>query len=149
MAAKSTHCPLCSAARRCGKYHLYVVELDYDLVKNWKFMQANPGYKTGMDCLYVGSTSHTPVCRFAQHRMHAKKRTLGYECTCDGKEVFHEFVRGGGHTRGSYYPGVYGLRLRPDLYFSRNPLPSQKAVMAAEAKLASDFRRLGYAVWQH
>lgn len=130
-------------------HHLYVVELDYDLIKNKKFMRINPRHKTDMDCLYVGKTSHTCECRFIQHQMHAKKRSLGYTCLCDGKEVFKEFVRGGGHTRGSYYPGVYGLRLRPDLCSVYNPIADHMRVSQQEEKLADYLRLQGYAVWQH
>lgn len=112
-------------------------------------MHENPRYKNGMDCLYVGSTSHMPQCRFQQHQLHAKKRSLGYTCMCDGSEAFHEFFRGGGHTRGSYYPGVYGLRLRPDLYYSLNPVAGSKRASVVEEKLATFLRSRGYAVWQH
>lgn len=119
------------------------------LTNNKKFMKLNPCYKNGMDCLYVGSTSHTPSCRFLQHQLHAKKRTLGYTCQCDGKEEFHEFVRGGGRTRGSYYPGVYGLRLRPDLFLQYNPIMDQNYMLIMEEKLAHMLRSQGYAVWQH
>lgn len=145
----SLYCSKCSATLRCGNYHLYVIELDYELTKNKKFMKQNPHYKNGMDCLYVGSTSHTCVCRFKQHQLHAKKRELGYTCLCDGKEKFKEFVRGGGRTRGSYYPGVYGLRLQPDLFFKYNPVRDQNYATIMEAKLADILRFQGYAVWQH
>lgn len=102
-----------------------------------------------MDCLYVGATSHTPICRFLQHQLHAKKRSLGYTCLCDGKEIFREFVRGGGKTRGSYYPGVFGLRLRPDLYSSFNPIIEKDYAALMEETLAKLLRAKGYAVWQH
>lgn len=142
-------CSRCTRMSRCGKYHVYVIELDFDLTKNRRFMAANPRYRQGMDCLYVGSSAHTPECRFLQHREHAKKRTLGYTCYCDGVEAFHEFVRGGGRTRGSYYPGVYGLRLRPDLFYRYNPASTQDKAAVLEKTLALSLRNLGYAVWQH
>lgn len=145
----SPHCPRCSGTLRCRRYHLYVVELDYSLTGNRHFMAVNRQWKSDMDCLYVGSTSHTPVCRFLQHRLHANKRTLGYTCLCDGKEMFREFVRGGGKTRGSYYPGAFGLRLRPDLYAQYNPVTDKKRAALMEEKLARHLRSLGYAVWQH
>jgi len=145
----SPYCRKCTSTLRCGNYHLYVVELDYELIKNKKFIKQNPGYKNDMDCLYVGSTSHTCQCRFKQHREHAKKRTLGFTCLCDGKEQFREFLRGGGHTRGSYYPGAYGLRLRPDLFMKYNPIMDQNYAKVMEKKLADMLRSQGYAVWQH
>ncbi len=109
----------------------------------------NKKHVSGLDCLYIGSTSHTPLCRFTQHKLHAKKKTLGYTCSCFGKDRFHEFVRGGGHTRGSYYPGVYGLRLRPDLFYALNPISLSKQAFALESKLAQTLKIKGYAVWQH
>jgi len=102
-----------------------------------------------MDCLYVGSTSHTCTCRFQQHQLHAKKQTDGFFCQCDKKEKFREFIRAGGHTRGSYYPGVYGLRLRPELFYAYNPIVDSKRAFAMETKLAEILRSQGYAVWQH
>lgn len=145
----NTHCRRCSGHLKCGAYHLYVIELDYELTKNKRFMAKNPRYRNGNDCLYVGSTSHTCVCRFKQHQLHAKKNKLGYTCFCSGHEEFREFVRGGGKTRGSYYPGVYGLRLRPDLYFPYNPLMDGTYAAAMEKQLADQLRLKGYAVWQH
>jgi hypothetical protein len=143
------HCRQCAGSMRCGNSHLYVVELDYSLTNNKRFMHPNRQHIPDMDCLYVGSTSHTPACRFLQHQLHAKKRELGYTCQCDGKDVFREFVRGGGKTRGSYYPGVYGLRLRPDLYAPYNPIHNEKYASLMEQKLALILRKKGYAVWQH
>ena len=141
-------CQKCGA-RRCGKYHLYVIELDFELTKNKRFMRKNPHYKKGNDCLYVGSTSHTCECRFKQHQLHAKKQTDGFFCSCDKQEKFREFVRAGGHVRGSYYPGVYGLRLRPDLFSKYNPIPTQRRAFFLEDQLAQLLRSQGYAVWQH
>ena len=145
----SPNCSKCSSLLRCGNYHLYVIELDYQLVRNRKFMSKNPLYKNEMDCLYVGSTSHTCECRFKQHQLHIKKELNGYTCVCDGENIFKKFVRSGGHTRGSYYPGVYGMRLRPDLFCKFNPIKDNKKIFAMETKLATDLRLQGYAVWQH
>lgn len=143
------YCRRCLQSIRCGRCHLYVIELDYALTGNRRFMAVNSSYRSGMDCLYVGSSAHAPDCRFLQHREHAKKRALGYTCTCDGRESFHEFVRGGGRTRGSYYPGVYGMRLRPDLFLQYNPIADQEKATLMEERLARYLRSLGYAVWQH
>ncbi len=143
------YCRLCTSTHRCGRYHLYVIELDYELIKNWKFMLRNKQYRNDMDCLYVGSTSHTCACRFLQHQLHAKKEIDEYICFCDGKRNVKKFVRAGGHTRGSYYPGVYGLRLRPDLFCQLNPIKDQLQAMRMEMQLAEKLRKEGYAVWQH
>jgi hypothetical protein len=145
----SSCCSKCFGTRRCGSYHLYVIELDYQLIYNRKFMSKNPLHKNDMDCLYVGVTSHTCECRFKQHQIHAKKETDGYFCLCDNKEIFRNFVRSGGHTHGSYYPGVYGMRLRPDLFYKYNPIKNKEKAFAMETKLADKLRSFGFAVWQH
>lgn len=146
--APSPYCLKCFTSRGCGNYHLYVIELDFELTKNWKFMKPNIHFRKDMDALYVGSTSHSCECRFKQHQLHAKKELDGYCCVCNGKENYKKFVRAGGHTRGNYYAGVYGLRLRPDLFFKYNPIVDQNYSMAMETKLAETLRAKGYAVWQ-
>ena len=42
-------------ARR-ARYHVYVVELARDVLQEPRFMKANPGYKPGKLCVYVGMT---------------------------------------------------------------------------------------------
>ena len=112
-------------------------------------MKLNPYHKKDMDCLYVGSTSHICACRFKQHQLYVNKNKEGYICLCDEREQYRKFVRAGGHTKGSYFPGVYGLRLRPDLFYSYNPIIDGKRAMIMEKKLAESLRSQGYAVWQH
>lgn len=145
----SLHCKKCKDTLRCKHYHLYVIELDFQLTKNKRFMQKNPHYKWDMDCLYVGSTSHTCYCRFKQHQLHSKKEERAFLCSCDGSPKIKKFVRSGGHTRGSYYPGVYGIMLRPDLFYRYNPVLKQESVFEMEEKLAETLRNRGFAVWQH
>lgn len=149
MINNSSFCPKCFGEKRCGHYHLYVIELDFQLVKNRKFMSKNSLHKNEMDCLYVGVTTHTCECRFKQHQLHAKKQTDGYFCSCFGKEEFKFFVRSGGRTRGSYYPGVYGMRLRSNLFYKYNPIKNKEKAYFMETKLADQLRSQGYAVWQH
>lgn len=92
----------------------------------------------------------TPASAVSNNTGNMQKNVrLGYTCLCDGKEEFYEFVRGGGHTRGSYYPGVYGLRLRADLFLKYNPIVDQNYAMIMEEKLARLLRSQGFAVWQH
>jgi len=145
----SAYCKKCKEHEVCGKYHVYVIELDYTLTKNRKFMSRNHQHLYDMDCLYVGSTSHTCYCRFKQHQLHTKKEEDGFICSCKGKGIFRKFVRSGGHTRGSYYPGVYGMMLRPDLFYRYNPISNQKKALQIEEQLAAFLKKKGYAVWQH
>ena len=104
-----------------AQHNVYVIELDKDVLKFDEFVKANPQYKQGMPCLFVGETRHTPQKRFNYH-------LVGYKS--------HEFVR------------RYARRLAPEYYASIKPVDSEQA-RAEEQMLADRLRSLGYAVWQH
>lgn len=104
-----------------AQHHVYVIELDMEVLKFNEFLRANPHYKRGMPCLFVGETRHTPRKRFNYH-------LVGYKS--------HEFVR------------RYARRLAPEYYASINPVSSDLAKLE-EYNLAFRLRALGYAVWQH
>ena len=104
-----------------AQHNVYVIELDQDVLKFDEFLKANPQYKQGMPCLFVGETRHTPQKRFNYH-------LVGYKS--------HEFVR------------RYARRLAPEYYASMNPVDFDQA-KAEEQMLADRLRSLGYAVWQH
>ncbi len=102
-------------------HNVYVIELDKEVLKFDEFVKANPQYKEGMPCLFVGETRHTPHKRFNYH-------LVGYKS--------HEFVR------------RYARRLAPEYYARINPINGDQA-KAEEHQLADRLRALGYAVWQH
>jgi len=104
-----------------AQHNVYVIELDKEVLKFDEFVKANPQYKEGMPCLFVGETRHTPQKRFNYHM-------VGYKS--------HEFVRR--HAR----------RLAPEYYARINPVNGDHA-KAEEQQLADRLRTLGYAVWQH
>ena len=104
-----------------AQHNVYVIELDKDVLKYDEFINANPQYKEGMPCLFVGETRHTPQKRFNYH-------LVGYKS--------HEFVR------------RYARRLAPEYYACINPVSSDQAKLE-ESHLADRLRALGYAVWQH
>jgi hypothetical protein len=104
-----------------AQHNVYVIELDKDVLKFDEFVKANPQYKQGMPCLFVGETRHTPKKRFNYH-------LVGYKS--------HEFVR------------RYARRLAPEYYARMNPVDCEQA-RAEEQRLADRLRSLGYAVWQH
>jgi hypothetical protein len=103
------------------QHHVYVIELDKEVLKYDDFANANPQYKQGMPCLFVGETRHTPQKRFNYH-------LVGYKS--------HEFVR------------RYARRLAPEYFASIRPVGSDQAKLE-ENMLADRLRALGYAVWQH
>lgn len=100
---------------------VYVIELDREVLQFEEFVKANPHYKEGMPCLFVGETRHSPQKRFNYH-------LVGYKS--------HEFVR------------RYARRLAPEYYARIHPVSGDQA-KAEERRLAERLRELGYAVWQH
>ena len=107
-------------ARR--KHHnVYIVELDPQVLTSGRFRAANPGYRDGKMCLYVGMTGLTPEERFQNHKR-------GYKA--------NSFVQ------------RYGLHLLPELYTKLNPMPYAEAARKEE-ELAEALRRRGFGVWQH
>ena len=101
--------------------NIYVIELDPLVLNMKKFSNANPDYKVGMKCFYVGITAVTPEERFEQHK-------LGY--------------------KSNKYVKKFGIALRPRHYSHHNPMTYQEAQYMEEEK-ARRLRKRGYAVWQH
>lgn len=110
-------------------YQVYVIELSKKVfTENSRFRAANPQFNGVLECLYVGMTSKTPAERLQQHK-------TGY-------------INGKGHKLSANIVQKYGSYLRPSLYHHLNlqPMTRQEA-LKAEAKLAWDLRKKGYAVW--
>jgi hypothetical protein len=99
---------------------VYVIELAKDVLNHPRFVRANPRYRLGFPCVYVGMTGLTPDVRFDKHK-------AGIQA--------NRFV-----TR-------YGLRLLPRLYEIYNPMPYDGA-RDMEVELAIGLREKGYGVWQ-
>jgi len=106
-------------ARR-ARYHVYVVELARDVLEEARFMKANPGYKPGKPCVYVGMTGLDPDVRFDKHKA---------------------------GIQANRYVQRFGLRLLPDIYDAYNPMTYDDA-RTMEVELAIDLRSGGYGVWQ-
>ncbi len=102
-------------------HHVYVVELDPAVLRNRRFVRANPDRDPSRPLLYVGMTGTSPEERLAQHKAGVKA----------GRGIVRRF----------------GLRLRPDLYAHLNPMPFDAACQM-ERDLAEDLRREGCGVWQ-
>ena len=104
-----------------SKHNVYVIELCKDVLQFDDFIKANPDYKDGMPCLFVGETRHSPKKRYNYH-------LVGYKS--------HEFVR------------RYAKRLAPEYYAHMNPVSCDQA-KDVENHLAEKLRAMGYGVWQH
>ena len=101
-------------------HHVYVVELSSDVLNESRFRKANPGYRTGKPCVYVGMTGLDPDLRFDRHKAGIQSNRFVLE---------------------------YGLRLLPELYEMYNPMPYDGA-RDMEVELAIGLRDAGYGVWQ-
>lgn len=101
-------------------YSIYVIELDPAVLKVKRFREENPQFVGNKPCVYVGMTGISPEERFEQHMS-------GY--------------------RASRYVKKYGIRLRPRLFKSHNPMSYDEA-LAMEVEKARRLRNRGYAVWQ-
>ena len=106
-------------ARR-GHYHVYVVELAHEVLDESRFRKANPGYKRGQPCFYVGMTGLDPDVRFDKHKA---------------------------GIQANRYVQRFGLRLLPEIYQAYNPMSYDEA-RDMEVELAIDLREGGYGVWQ-
>ncbi|KPJ59235.1 MAG: hypothetical protein AMJ46_12095 [Latescibacteria bacterium DG_63] len=102
-------------------HNIYVIELDKKVLKERKFLEANPGYKPEKACLYVGMTGLSPDERFRSHKE--------------------------GHKANKYVK-KYGLWLRRRMYRKYNPMTYDEA-QRMEAWLARRLRAEGHAVWQN
>jgi hypothetical protein len=101
-------------------HHVYVVELAPDVLREARFVRANPHYAMRRPCVYVGMTGLSPDERFDKHKAGIKA---------------NRFVRD------------YGVRLLPHLYEVYNPMPYRGA-LEMEVELAIALREAGYGVWQ-
>lgn len=103
------------------RHHVYVIELDKEVLDEAKFKKANIGYLRGKPCVYVGMTGLDPDTRFDQHKAGIK---------------------------ANKYAKKYGLRLMPEIYEKLNPMPYGDA-QYMEVDLAIRLREAGYGVWQN
>lgn len=101
-------------------YHVYVIELSKLVLDKPRFMKANPHYRTGMPCVYVGMTGLDPDVRFDKHKA---------------------------GIQANRYVQEFGLRLLPALYEVYNPMPYD-AARDMEVELAIGLTEEGYGVWQ-
>ena len=115
--------PTSGSRTRAGSrtVNLYVILLrDEVWRRRRKFREQNPNRQDNMPCVYVGQTSRTPEERFEQHMA--------------GGKLSSPIVR------------KYGVRLLPDLYKDRRPVPAAERE-EREDRLARDLQRRGYGVW--
>jgi hypothetical protein len=103
-------------------YRVYVIKLRKSILRNRRFRRANPAYRKGRPCVYVGSTSLTADERFVRHMT--------------------------GH-RSSRVVRNYGKALFPWAYESEPTFDTRPGVEAHEVVLAARYRAMGWGVWQN
>jgi hypothetical protein len=101
-------------------HNVYVVELDFAVLKIRRFRARNPGYRKGQPCVYVGMTGLPPGERFQNHKAGVK---------------------------ANWYVRKFGKGLLPGLFAHLNPMPYE-AAQQMERDLADELQEKGYAVWQ-
>ena len=101
-------------------HHVYVVELSNEVLRDARFMRANPGYVAGKPCVYVGMTGLDPDIRFDKHKA---------------------------GIQANKYAQKFGLQLLPDLYEAYNPMSYEEA-REREVELGIQLREAGLGVWQ-
>ena len=102
------------------QYSIYVIELDKDVLSKKKYQGKNPDFKGERPCVYVGQTSLSPEERFKKHMSGEKSSKI---------------VKN------------HGIRLKPRLFRSHNPMATRKEAETMEAEKARRLKKRGYWVW--
>ncbi len=102
-------------------HYVYVVLMNSAVAEQPKFLKANPAYRPGQPCVYVGMTGQDPDTRFDKHK-------AGIQA--------NRFVQ------------QYGERLMPELVDDLKQPMSYEDAQYLEVDVAIRLRELGYGVWQ-
>ena len=142
------HCDLCTQEETCKKSHVYVVQLSDEIAKKKWFLEANPNYDASKSCLYVGKTTHHPLCRIKMHEncLVGDWEDKSYECICSRYAYGLKSCKEGNRTSQNANLYMKGFLLRKKLYKRWNPIVDQLAD-DAEKRLSEYLRKKGYGVW--
>ena len=143
----SEHCALCTEDETCERSHVYVIQLDSEIANEEWFQELNPNYKTTHSCLYVGETSHHPLCRLSMHENCLVGDWEGkqYECVCSRYNLGETACKIGNRSSKNASKYMTGI-LRHKIHKKWNPIPDQLR-KDAENRLAEFLRMKGYGVW--
>ncbi len=159
----SRHCTQCKEGSPCnwdpvtGKrrdtYHVYVLELNEEIMGKQWFEDRNPNYESGKPCVYVGMSGHLPKCRRSIHVNDSPKVPLEkkeYSCFCGDGSKKKKF---GKSTKGSRKVRPFNkFRLLSSLFkpgpWGENPQETREDSEKAECMLADYLRSEGYGVWE-
>ncbi len=142
------HCLECEDGKPCGKMHVYALILDQSIASQQWFIDVNPNYEEGKECLYVGRTEkHVPKCRASAHQYCKTGSWKGkkFFCYCTGEGTRVACSLG---SRGSSKVDKFNrYQLRKKLFRRVNPQEDTEANKKAEEDLALSLRKRGFGVW--
>ena len=142
------HCDLCTEEKTCGKSHVYVIQLTDEIAEKDWFLDANPNYDASKSCLYVGKTTHHPLCRIKMHENCLINDWKGKtnQCVCTRYSYGEKNCELGNRTSKNANSFMAGFLLRSKLYKRWNPIVDQLE-KDAEDRLTEYLRNKGYGVW--
>lgn len=142
------HCNRCKHGKPCKRRHVYAIELKPTVLQEPKFIEQNPNYAQGKPCVYVGKTSHHPLCRLDMH-MNCGRDTWqdsNWTCYCWRSEGINSCTK---HTRTArkFISKHMTCYLRKNMYKKWNPQRGPAANDDAELGLAEELRSQGIGVF--
>jgi len=118
------YCSLCEEKRGCGHYHVYLVELRREVLKEKPDFPFEGELPADKKAYYVGQTTHSPECRFFQHTGEPPENGK-YWCYCpvrdpsDDVPVERDFKP----ARKGKYAKSHGFRLEEEDWIKeQNPI---------------------------
>jgi hypothetical protein len=146
---KNNHCPSCGSKKSCGRYHVYVIELDRSVLDDLGYCKGDREHITeDSRFFYVGQSIHMPSCRYNQHTVKSTRKRKGRKFSCSCKKGVKELIKFTAYNSGSNYVRQHHQKggLRPEFYSHINPIIGDKAAAElAEEQLALFLKSLGHA----
>ena len=138
------HCKRCRPDEPCKRRHVYAIQLKPEVRHEPKFKKQNPNYIEGKPCVYVGKTSHHPLCRLDMHTNCGRDtwRESEWTCVCWRSPGKNKCTRKTRTSRKFISRHMTGY-LRKKMYKKWNPQKGPQANGDAERDLAEELRSQG------
>ena len=138
------HCRKCKPDEPCKRRHVYAIELKPEVRHEPKFKKQNPDYVEGKPCVYVGKTSHHPLCRLDMHTNCGRDtwRDSTWTCIC-WRSLGENDCTVKTRTARKFISKHLTVHLRKKMYKKWNPQKGLVANRDAESGLAEELRRQG------
>lgn len=125
--------------------HVYVVELDFEKIKNDKsalnmLQKKNRRVGKRKEAFYVGVSGHSDECRFLQHKFDPLVDSE-FICKCGCAKLPSKTKKSNRLVK------EFGLRLRPEFYSHLIPAYSRKDGELLEGLMAKHLQKKGFAVY--